>query len=124
MNVTRPKPKPNSLLCVYALRFEDGTWFKKGWTPQTPDVNEARLFTKIGQARAQNTKMKGIAEIVPFLSTPQTPLTDESARVEKALLKKSTAKLEEKRRSDRRRLKDLEAPLTTTEAEIRRLRGT
>ena len=124
--MTRPKPDPNranSLLCVYALRFEDGTWFTKGWCdPWTEDVNEARLFTKIGRARAQNTKLNGAAEIVPFVTVPQKPLPGESERVEKALLKKSTAKLEDKRREERRKLKELQASIAKAEAEIQRLR--
>lgn len=109
-------------LTIYALRFADGTWFRKHWSDNhTPDVNSARLYTKLPQARGQATKLGGEAEIVPFIAEPGQPL-DEKERVEKALRHIAEKDAVERKREAHRRIKQLNAEVAKAEDELEALR--
>lgn len=118
-------------LTLYAVRNREGKWFRsKGYGGYGPswvdDVNKAKLYSKLGQARARvtfwyNTYPEyGIPDIVVF-KAEIAKVINEKNRQEEKLEKKQTSK---KRAEVRRRkwaFEDAQRRLAEAQADLENL---
>ncbi len=106
----------------FAVRNKDGQWFhRKGYSGSgetwREDVQEARIYNKIGPARAQVTYFAekypsfGVPEIVCFKVGEVTVINEEER------LKKKQEK--EERRAGIRRIKRAKATLVIAQSELK-----
>jgi hypothetical protein len=115
------KPEPNSaLLTLYAVQNKDGKWFRAkgyggGGKTWVDELNGAKIYAKIGQARAQVTYFAknhpsfGIPNLVALDVISARVLVDEIPRAKKAVdkSKKRDEKHAQYAESYRRRVIDL-----------------
>lgn len=119
-------------ITLYAIRNSKGEWFrakgrdgygKKTWNE---DLNIAKLYTKLSQARARvtffanNYKDFPVPQLVEFQAT-QVRVVDETERVAKAKLKKQLEVENRKKIHAEVELKHAQAALAEAKAKIKKL---
>lgn len=98
----RPPLKPASILTLYAVRNHEGRWFRSvgygGHGQQwVDDIQRAKIYAKIGQARARVTYFANLTDDLPppdlvELTVTRSRVIDEAKRVAKAKAAKKTEK--------------------------------
>ena len=123
-----------TVFTLYAVRNREGRWFRskgaRGYGETwTPDVDKAKLYTKIGQARgrvsffANKWPEFGVPDVVEFTAT-EARVLPEAARVAKVTTKKAER---EAARVVRQRQADVERAMRDkqdAEARLAKLCGT
>ncbi len=85
-------------LDLYAVRSKDGKWYCSrgyggGGSKWVDDINDAKLYSRIGQAKSQVTYWAkhypeyGVPTLVHITCEPELEFIDQEARVAKALKK-------------------------------------
>ena len=99
----------------------------KSWVAE---IQKAKLYTKLSQARGQVTFWSNHSPNIPApvivefsMSLDNARVLDETDRVEKAKMKKLTTEAERERREARHRLKSAQDTIKRAEAEIASLRA-
>lgn len=117
-------------LTVYAVRNEAGEWMRSvgyggGSRHWVADIADAKLYTKLGQARGRVTFWANHADgrsppvIVAFtMLLTDARVLEEVDRVAAAKLRKATEKAESEKREAKRRLVEAHATIKRAEAEI------
>ena len=106
----------------YALRNSSGEWYRAGqhWRGGTDDVNKAKLYAKIGQARARRTSLAthkgGFVEIWKFECEPS--LADDSDYVAKSARKRAARKERAEVKQAKWRLEAAEASYASAKAQL------
>lgn len=122
-----------TVFTLYAVRNREGRWFRskgaRGYGETwTPDVDKAKLYTKIGQARgrvsffANKWPEFGVPDVVEFTAT-ETRALPEADRVAKVTTKKAER---DAARAVRQRQADVERAVRDkqdAEARLAKLRG-
>jgi hypothetical protein len=142
-NTAKPEEKPvetppvvipmNPPLMLYAVRNSQGRWFRRkgyqgGGETWVEDIGKARIYTKIGPARAcvsyfANSSDKYLPpDLVEFRVEAATVLP-ESLRVKGQKEKKRLRDLENHKRHEEWRLREAKKQLEEAQAEINRIRG-
>ena len=117
-----------TLFTLYAVRNSDGYWFHaKGYggygATWTDDASKAKLYTKLGQARARVTYFAShwpafpAPQIVKF-GACEVGIVDESARLPKVLARKATQKEREDVRRKKREFENATRALDEAKARL------
>jgi hypothetical protein len=123
----------NFPLILYAVRNSQGRWFRRkgyqgGGETWVEDVGKARIYTKIGPARAcvsyfaNSSDKYPPPDLVEFRVETATVLP-ESLRVKGQKDKKRLRELENHKRHEEWRLREAKKQLEEAQAEINRIRG-
>lgn len=122
-------------LTVYAIRNEAGEWMRSvgyggGSRHWVAEVCNAKLYTKLGQARGRVTFWANHAPgkkppvIVAFsMALTDARVIEETDRVAAAKMRKATAQAESAKRKAKRQLHAAEETIKRAEAEIQKIRG-
>ena len=117
-------------LTIYAVRNAEGEWlrssgYRKLWVK---NVQDAKLYTKIGQARGRVTFWANHAPdkdppVIVAFTVSDVKVLEEADRVAAAKLRKATRQAEDEKREATRRLHAAQESVRRAEAEIEAIRA-
>ncbi len=122
-------------LTLYALIHTDGDFFshmvgnylRKPTVHTVSDINEAKIYSKLGTARGRMTKLRDIPDagnfmLLKILAT-NCEIIDESERLDKVAQRKAKAVAQRAERSAKWARERAERDLARAQAELARLNG-